>query len=239
MPFDQYRTVVAAIDRLTTQVGRVADAMATPVVEVDDAPQTTGDDAAMNLKRGPWVPACESGRHVVHGGMDCDEVDQFQARFGQWASSVSAQFDSFMTASDAPQTTDDDGPRLVSWLPVPEQDRELRALIDAALEQADYRMDMRRGDLADAVLPVLAPGLAVLRAKVREQQATIERVRALHRRETVQTTGGPAEACATCEADSMSHPWPCPTIEALSGPDETEPDVVDQPTDPFFHSGPR
>ncbi|MEV0915442.1 hypothetical protein AB0I93_14375 [Streptomyces sp. NPDC049967] len=108
MPFDQYRTVVAAIDRLTTQVGRVADAMATPVVEEDDAPQTTGDDAAMNLKRGPWVPACESGRHVVHGGMDCDEVDQFQARFGQWASSVSAQFDSFMTASDAPQTTDDD-----------------------------------------------------------------------------------------------------------------------------------
>ncbi|MGC5400191.1 hypothetical protein ACPXCP_31180 [Streptomyces sp. DT20] len=45
MPFDQYRTVVAAIDRLTTQVGRVADAVSTPVVEEDDAPQTTGDDA--------------------------------------------------------------------------------------------------------------------------------------------------------------------------------------------------
>lgn len=41
MPFDQYRTVVAALDRLTTQVRRVADAMPTPV---DDGP-TTDDDA--------------------------------------------------------------------------------------------------------------------------------------------------------------------------------------------------
>ncbi|MEE4489356.1 hypothetical protein [Streptomyces sp. BE230] len=47
MPFDQYRTVVAALDRLTTQVGRVADAMPTPVVEEDDTPQTTDDDGPM------------------------------------------------------------------------------------------------------------------------------------------------------------------------------------------------
>lgn len=113
MPFDQYRTVVAALDRLTTQVGRVADALPTPVTDEGDAPQTTGDD----------------------------------------------------------------GPRLASWLPVPEQDRELRARIDAALEQADYRMDMRRGDLADAVLPAVVPELAALRAKVEEQQAVIARVR--------------------------------------------------------------
>lgn len=37
MPFDQYRTVVAALDRLTTQVGRVADAMGAPD---DDGPTT-------------------------------------------------------------------------------------------------------------------------------------------------------------------------------------------------------
>ncbi len=75
MPFDQYRTVVAALDRLTTQVGRVADAVSTPVVEPDDAPQTTDDD--------------------------------------------------------------------------------VRQLLADTLEAADYRPDMRRGDLADAVMPVV------------------------------------------------------------------------------------
>lgn len=40
----------------------------------------------------------------------------------------------------------------------------LRDRIAAALEAADYRMDMRRGDLADAVLPLVAEaGAAILR----------------------------------------------------------------------------
>lgn len=53
MPVDPYRSVVKAVDRLTTQVRRVADAVATPVVEDADARQTTGDDA-------PRQPAYDS-----------------------------------------------------------------------------------------------------------------------------------------------------------------------------------
>jgi hypothetical protein len=44
----------------------------------------------------------------------------------------------------------------------------LRAEIAAALEAADYRMDMRRGDLADAVLPVLYREWPWLRAEAEE-----------------------------------------------------------------------
>ncbi|MFJ4918123.1 hypothetical protein [Streptomyces sp. NPDC088726] len=61
MPFDQYRTVVAAIDRLTTQVGRVADAMEMPVVEADDAPKTTGDDGPRVTH---WLPVPEPDREL-------------------------------------------------------------------------------------------------------------------------------------------------------------------------------
>lgn len=57
-----------------------------------------------------------------------------------------------------------------------------------------------------------------LTAKLENATATLKRVRALHARITVQTTGGPKDACATCESDAMSHPWPCPTTEALAGP---------------------
>lgn len=86
MPFDQYRTVVAALDRLTTQVRRVADTMATPVVEQDDAPQTTGDDGPITAaKVRSWLPTCPSGQHVAHGGMDCAEVDEWKATAEQFA----------------------------------------------------------------------------------------------------------------------------------------------------------
>ena len=57
-----------------------------------------------------------------------------------------------------------------------------------------------------------------LKAKVDEATSTLRRVRALHARTTVQTTGGPADACSSCETDGMSYPWPCPTTEALAGP---------------------
>ncbi|MGY4903295.1 hypothetical protein [Streptomyces sp. 900116325] len=53
MPVDPYRNVVKSFDRMTTQVRRIADAMATPVVEDADARQTTGDDA-------PRQPAYDS-----------------------------------------------------------------------------------------------------------------------------------------------------------------------------------
>jgi len=57
-----------------------------------------------------------------------------------------------------------------------------------------------------------------LQAKVDEATSTLRRVRALHARTTVQTTGGPADACSSCQTDGMSYPWPCPTVEALAGP---------------------
>ncbi|NUO43683.1 MAG: hypothetical protein HOV82_16795 [Streptomyces sp.] len=44
----------------------------------------------------------------------------------------------------------------------------LRDEIAAALEAADYRMDMRRGDLADAVLPVLYREWPWLRAEAED-----------------------------------------------------------------------
>ncbi|WP_329163944.1 hypothetical protein OHB49_28945 [Streptomyces sp. NBC_01717] len=53
MPVDPYRNVTKAVDRLTTQVRRVAEAMVAPVVEDTDARQTTGDDA-------PRQPAYDS-----------------------------------------------------------------------------------------------------------------------------------------------------------------------------------
>lgn len=46
---DQYRTVVQALVKLTTQVRRVADAMETSVVPADDDTPTTGDDARAEL----------------------------------------------------------------------------------------------------------------------------------------------------------------------------------------------
>lgn len=58
----------------------------------------------------------------------------------------------------------------------PSADRAaLRDRIAEALEQADYRPDMRRGDLADAIMPVLPP--PVSRADVRLSQAERDMLR--------------------------------------------------------------
>ena len=89
--------------------------------------------------------------------------------------------------------------------------------------------------LYDAAVAILAdldgteqqPDDEALHAKLDEATATLRRIRALHARTTVQTTSGPADACSSCELDSMSHPWPCPTAEALAGP---RPDGTEQPT---------
>ncbi|MFJ9101346.1 hypothetical protein ACIRJM_23095 [Streptomyces sp. NPDC102405] len=58
---------------------------------------------------------------------------------------------------------------------VPSRRAGLRDEIAAALEAADYRMDMRRGDLADAVLPVLYREWPWLRAEAEDAVAPVDR----------------------------------------------------------------
>lgn len=62
MPFDQYRTVVAALDRLTTQVGRVADTMPTPV----PTPVATDDDTPPTTGPHPRQPAYDAVTAFIH-----------------------------------------------------------------------------------------------------------------------------------------------------------------------------
>lgn len=82
MPFDPYRTVVAALDRLTTQVRRVADTMATPVVEPDDAPQTTDDDARHSAYTEAYDAARAFIRTKPHDYMPTTIVERNALIFG-------------------------------------------------------------------------------------------------------------------------------------------------------------
>lgn len=50
---DPYRKLTAAVDRLTTQARRIADAMPTPVTDATDTPTTTPDDGRL---LGPVFP---------------------------------------------------------------------------------------------------------------------------------------------------------------------------------------
>ncbi|MEU9198868.1 hypothetical protein [Streptomyces sp. NPDC048332] len=187
MPLDPYRTVVAALDRLTTQVGRVADAMPTPVIDADDGPQTTDDDAFQTM-------SYDTRQHA--------------------SAAVSELLRTL--PSDALPTT------------APERDMLMWHAVNAALdalpehpavvELARIRRALDPDD--ETYVRETVDEQFALQAKVDEATAILRRVRTLHRRETVQTVSGPADACSTCETDSMSYPWPCPTIEALSGPDD-------------------
>lgn len=56
----------------------------------------------------------------------------------------------------------------------------LRDQIANALEAADYRRDMQRGDLADAVLPVLYQEWPWLRAEAERSEAAETRLRLAH-----------------------------------------------------------
>lgn len=53
--------------------------------------------------------------------------------------------------------------------------------------------------------------------------ARIKRVRALHRQEY--------EACAWCSTNDRHVAWPCPTMQALSGPGPTECNLTQQDID--------
>jgi len=102
--------------------------------------------------------------------------------------------------------------------------------------------DRRLAELHNAILPPSAEqpaeetdGDQALLAKIDEATATLRRIRALHTRTTVQTTNnGPADVCATCESDGMSHPWPCATAEAFAGP---RPDRTEESTGCRCHNG--
>lgn len=63
----------------------------------------------------------------------------------------------------------------MSEQPTPSRRAGLRGEIAAALEAADYRMDMRRGDLADAVLPVLYREWPWLRAEAEDAPPPADR----------------------------------------------------------------
>ncbi|MFI8865322.1 hypothetical protein ACIGNW_00165 [Streptomyces sp. NPDC053707] len=109
------------------------------------------------------------------------------------------------------------------------QMKRIADLLDTPAEEVDAPLPPDNG--ARIVPRVMLPGAeehaqafqqwlhnAVDVRAATENMNALNRVRALHVRVTVQTTTGPAYACESCETDSMSYPWPCPTAEALGLP---------------------
>ncbi|NUS76688.1 MAG: hypothetical protein HOV70_10875 [Streptomyces sp.] len=82
MPADPNRALLQAVEKLTTQVKRIADTLETPVVDEADGAQTTGDAAQPLIVRkiASWYPTCPSGRHPHHPSMTCEEQDAFADR---------------------------------------------------------------------------------------------------------------------------------------------------------------
>lgn len=106
------------------------------------------------------------------------------------------------------------------WAQISLRNRQWReAKREAALTRS--MLEAEGGDVA--LVDEMLATVAKAEGDAREARAAIERVRALHTRQTVQTTGGPADACSSCELDSMSYPWPCPTAEALDGSEQPTP----------------
>jgi hypothetical protein len=176
MPFDQYRTVVAALDRLTTQVGRVADTMPTPVDDYDDDGPTTDDDAL---------------RDRIHTALTTEHYRRARERIEASPDEHCAGFTNVV-------------------MPIVQPLAAELARIRRALDPDD-----------EVYIRETVDDMFALQAKVDEATTILRRIRALHRRETVQTTGGSTDVCVSCESDGTDYPWPCPTAEALS-PAETE-----------------
>ncbi|WP_354596827.1 hypothetical protein R1Y80_09770 [Streptomyces sp. JL1001] len=83
MPTDpNHRALLRAVEKLTTQVKRIADTLEPPAVGEADGAQTTGDDAQPLTVRkiASWYPTCPSGRHPHHPSMTCEEQDAFAGR---------------------------------------------------------------------------------------------------------------------------------------------------------------
>lgn len=194
-----HRALLKAVDRLTTQVRRIADTLEPPTDDAPDAGQTTGDDTQPLAVRTitPWLPPCESGRHHAHPTQTCDEAEAFTAQVQDWAQRMAVPDMQHVTATMREN----------------EQLRTERDRVRAELDRINTRPDPTDGNISLTIGEQLA-----MAAQLEEATATLKRVRALHARVTIQTTGGPKDACDTCESDNMSHPWPCPTTEALAGP---------------------
>jgi hypothetical protein len=121
--------LLRAVVEIGTQLRRLADAHTTPVA-IGEMTTVGTCDASTHGIVGENLGPCVL-RHQHDGPVHQD------ATGARWSTAVRA-------TDDAPTTTATDAPHL-------------RQLIADALEAADYRMDMRRGDLADAVLPVILP----------------------------------------------------------------------------------
>ncbi|MFF9205123.1 hypothetical protein ACF1AE_25545 [Streptomyces sp. NPDC014986] len=196
----------------------------TPTVDTDDAPTTTGSDGV-----------CE--HDGAHPGFTCGEVDQTRLFWeAQWARDAEARRTA-PPADEAQRIADEqrtarrhslhnlldrlDRSTVHTWA----ESHLLRQHIEEEIRDADTARAVARSNLQH--VKTIVPEVDRLAAELEQAQAALDRVRQLHTRTTVQTTGGPADACSSCESDSMSYPWPCPTAEALVGP---RPGGSEQPT---------
>ncbi len=192
MPTDpNHRALLRAIDSLTTQVRRIADTLETPVTTDDDGTQTTGDDT-------PTTRGAEKQRTIRR--------QQFRILLNQLNAGVTP-----LTSTQVQALTAYVADEIVECnMETQEADR-----LDAELDRIRRALDP---DDETYIRETVDDQLA-MSAKLEEATKTLRRVRHLHARTTIQTaTGGPVDVCATCESDAMSHPWPCPTVDALAGP---------------------
>jgi hypothetical protein len=104
-------------------------------------------------------------RLVAHAVGFQDVLDESDC--GPWGKTVGADIAELrrLTAAPRPATAVDQTS--------PSRRAALRDEIAAALEAADYRPDMRRGDLADAVLPVLYRAWPWLRAEAEDAEPAL------------------------------------------------------------------
>ncbi|WP_435252209.1 hypothetical protein [Streptomyces tendae] len=83
-PSRDARAVVEAVDRLTTQVRRLADTQSTPVTVADDAPTTTARRPVVGID-----PSAEPGMVVAQwlpmSEQQAEEANEASSRIQQWA----------------------------------------------------------------------------------------------------------------------------------------------------------
>ncbi|MCX4601191.1 hypothetical protein OG402_11900 [Streptomyces anulatus] len=199
MPTDpNHRALLRAIDGLTTQVRRIADTLETPVTTDDDGAQTADDDT-------PVTRGAEKQRTIRR--------QQFRILLNQLndgTTPLSPTQVQALTAYVADEIVECN-------METKEADR-LEGDVKLLRAELD-RIYTRRAPGGEGYVSLTIDEQIAMGAKLEEATTTLRRVRHLHARTTIQTaTGGPVDVCATCESDAMSHPWPCPTTEALAGP---------------------
>ncbi|MET9701702.1 hypothetical protein [Streptomyces griseus] len=89
MPTDPNRALLRAVEKLTTQVRRIADTLETPVTDGADAGQTTGE-GTVNPTGRPlseiehWAPVCGPSKHLAHATGTCGEAEGFTDDVLNW-----------------------------------------------------------------------------------------------------------------------------------------------------------